>query len=241
MLSLFIGAFKEEKNMKIRFHWIIVLAAMIAALACNDSSTGPSDNIVGSGNVVTENRQVSGFVGISVSGIGEVIVDRTGVESLSITTDDNILEHLVSEVSNGILYLGPEADVSINPSQGILYRLTVSTFDRIDLSGVIEVDADGIDTEFLEINISGACAIQTEGKADRQDINTSGSSNYDGESLNSRIVNISVSGTSYILVRVSELLYGEASGSAVIEYIGNPTVNVTISGSAVVRPHQPSI
>jgi hypothetical protein len=215
---------------------IFVVTAMVFAPACDNDTNGLSDFIVGSGNVVTEARQVSGFNGIAVSGAGEVIVDRTGSESLTITTDDNILEHLVSQVQNGILILGPEENISLNPTQGITYRITAQSFDRIELSGAIAVTANGIDTDSLRIIMSGACSVQSEGRADSQDIATSGASNVNGENLESRIVNISVSGSSYILVRVSELLQGQASGTAVIEYIGNPTVNVTLSGSAVVRP-----
>lgn len=221
--------------MKNQLLLIISLAAMIATPMCN-SSNGPSEDIIGSGNVVTENRQVSGFHGIAVSGIGEVIVERTGSESLTITSDDNILPRLESEVRNGILFLGPENNVSVSPSQGIVYRLTASQFDEINVSGVVTVTADGIDTELLVTNMSGTCIVKTEGTADSQDIATSGTSNFNGENLESRTVNISVSGTSHIVVGVSELLQGQASGSSVVEYIGNPTVNVTVSGAAVVRP-----
>jgi hypothetical protein len=222
--------------MKNQLLLIIGLAAMIAAPMCNNSSNGPSEYVIGSGNVVTENRQVSGFYGIAVSGIGEVIVERTGSESLTITSDDNILPHLESEVRNGILYLGPESNVSLTPSEGIVYRLTADTFDEINVSGAVAVMASGIDTELLDTNMSGACTIQTEGKADSQDIATSGSSVYNGENLDSRTVNINVSGTSHIVVRVSEILRGLVNGAALVEYIGNPTVNVTVSGAAVVRP-----
>ena len=115
--------------------------------------------------------------------------------------------------------------------------LVYSAFDEIALSGAVEVTTSQIDTELLMINMSGACAVQTEGRADRQNIATSGSCIYDGETLDSREVTINVSGSSYIVVRVSELLEGQASGSAVVEYIGNPTVYVSISGTAVVQPH----
>lgn len=221
--------------MKNQLLLIISLIAMIATPMCN-SSNGPSDYVIGSGNVVTENRQVSGFYGIAVSGVGEVIVELTGSESLSITCDDNILPHLESEVRNGILYLGPETDVSLTPSEGIVYRLTANTFDEINVSGAVAVMASGIDTDLLDTNMSGACTVRTEGKADSQDIATSGSSVYNGEDLDSRTVNINVSGTSHIIVRVSELLRGLVSGAALVEYIGNPTVDVTVSGTAVVRP-----
>jgi hypothetical protein len=222
--------------MKNQLLLIIGLAAMIAAPMCNNSSNGPSEYVIGSGNVVTENRQVSGFHGIAVSGVGEVIVERTGNESLTITSDDNILPRLESEVRNGILYLGPESNVSLTPSEGIAYSLTADTFDEINVSGAVAVMASGIDTELLDTNMSGAYTIQTEGKADSQDIATSGSSVCNGENLDSRTVNINVSRTSHIVVRVSEILRGLVSGAALVEYIGNPTVNVTVSGAAVVRP-----
>lgn len=143
---------------------------------------------------------------------------------------------MVSEVRNGILILGPETGFSLNPTQGVIYRITARSLDWIELSGSVAVTAEAIDTELLEIIMSGACAVTSEGSASSQNIATSGSSNYKGENLESRIVNISVSGSSYILVRVDELLQGQASGSAVVEYIGNPTVNVTVSGTAIVRP-----
>jgi hypothetical protein len=216
--------------------FIIGLVAMIATPMCDNSSNGPSNIIIGSGNVVTENRQVSGFRGIAVSGIGDVIVERTGSESLNITSDDNILPRLESEVQNGILFLGPENNVSVNPSQGIIYRLSASTFDEINVSGAIAVTADGIDTDLLDVNMSGACTARTEGEVDSQSIATSGSSNYNGENLDSGTVNINVSGSSHLIVKVSDLLQGQVSGSALVEYIGNPTVNVTVSGTAVVRP-----
>jgi hypothetical protein len=221
--------------MRNRLLLIISLVAMIAAPMCN-STSGPSEYVVGSGNVVTENRPVSGFYGIAVSGVGEVIVERTGNESLAITSDDNILPHLESEVRDGILYLGPKENVSITPSDGIVYLLTASTFDEINVSGAVAVAASGIETELLDTNMSGACSVETEGEADSQDIATSGSCVYNGENLVSRTVNINVSGTSHIVVRVSEVLRGLVSGAALVEYIGNPTVDVTVSGSAVVRP-----
>ena len=221
--------------MKNHLMLIFGLAAIMATLMCN-SSSGPSEDIIGSGNVVTGNRLVSGFHGIAVSGIGEVILERTGNESLTITSDDNILPRLESEVRNGILFLGPENNVSVSPSQGIVYRLTASTFDEINVSGVVTVTADGINTELLVTNMSGTCIVETDGTADSQDIATSGTSNFNGESLDSRTVDINISGTSHIVVKVSEVLRGLVSGAALVEYIGNPTVDVTVSGSAVVRP-----
>ncbi len=83
----------------------VLTAALSGALAllwaCNSTNdivtngTTPSTTIVGSGRVVTEARPVQGFTAVSVSGGVNLIIEQTGVESLAITAEDNILEPAV--------------------------------------------------------------------------------------------------------------------------------------------------
>ena len=81
---------------------VIMLAAVIVTTACNA-------NIVnGSGDLITETREVSDFNGINLSGSGEVIVTQGDTESLTVETDDNVMEHVKSEVRGATLHLGFE-------------------------------------------------------------------------------------------------------------------------------------
>ena len=52
---------------------------------------------VGSGNVVKETREARDFDSVSLTGIGALIIQQTGEESLTIEADDNILPLLTSE------------------------------------------------------------------------------------------------------------------------------------------------
>ena len=71
----------------------LFLIGLILLTACSLSSIQDSgETITGSGNVVTENRPVSGFDGVSHTGIGRVIITQGEEESLTIEADDNILE-----------------------------------------------------------------------------------------------------------------------------------------------------
>ncbi len=75
----------------------IVLALLLVSSGCSTVS--------GSGNVVTETRQVSGFNRIDLAGSGEVTIQQGDAESLTIEADDNVLPRLTSEVSNSTLKL----------------------------------------------------------------------------------------------------------------------------------------
>ena len=60
----------------------------------------------GSGDVIVEERDVSDFEEILVTGAGRVIVTQGGSESLSIETDDNLMQYIETEVRGNTLEIG---------------------------------------------------------------------------------------------------------------------------------------
>lgn len=214
----------------------ITLVALLCLSACGDSATSSSNQTVGSGFVVTESRSVSGFTSLSVSGVGEVILESTGTESLTVTAEDNILPMLQSEVQNGVLTLGPRPNSNLSPTRGIDYRVTYRQLTFVLASGVTVIKATDIETDSFTSTASGVSVIRLSGTADRQAILLSGTSSFDGESLRTRITSVSISGVSNAVVNASERLEGEMSGSSTLEYVGNPVVAVSLSGTATVRP-----
>lgn len=208
----------------------------LATGACIDA-VGISDHrrIEGSGFLVTEARSISGFDGITVSGEGLVIVEQTGYESLHITTDDNILPYLVTEVRGGMLVMGARSNTNLSPSDGIVYHLTVRRLNEISISGAVEVEALDIDTDGLIVSMSGATHVDVAGVVDWQDVQTSGASSYWGRDLVSLVATVQSSGSSAVVVNVRDRLTASASGVALIEYVGRPRVNGSVSGGATIR------
>jgi hypothetical protein len=204
-------------------------------LACGDSPTS-NDQIIGSGNVVTESRPVSDFDGVALGGVGQLIMEPGTSEALTITAEDNILPLLRSDVRDETLFLGPDPGTALSTTQDIVYRLTFRDMRSIAVSGVTVTTATGIETEVLSVVASGVTSIDLTGRADRQNLEISGTSSYLAENLQTRITSLTVSGSTRAVVRVSERLEGVVSGSADVEYIGSPQVSVTVSGSASVRP-----
>jgi hypothetical protein len=210
------------------------LALMIGA-CINPVGVSDDNRIEGSGFLVTETRAVEGFDGIIVSGAGLVIVEQTGYESLRITTDDNLLPYIVTEVRGGMLVIGAQSNTSFSPTDGIVYHLTVRHLNEIQISGAVEVEALDIDSDGLIVTMSGATHVDVAGVVDWQDVQTSGASSYWGRDLWSRVATVGASGASAVVVNVSDHLTANASGVALIEYVGSPIVIGSVSGQATIR------
>jgi Putative auto-transporter adhesin, head GIN domain len=65
---------------------------------------GPS--ISGSGRVMSETRDVSGFSNVSFEGSGRLVIEEGGAESLTVTGDDNLLKYIETEVEGARSCLG---------------------------------------------------------------------------------------------------------------------------------------
>ncbi len=135
-----------------------------------DDITDAGDRIIGSGILASETRTVTGFDAVTVSGVGKLQIDQTGTESLTVTAEDNILPLLTSEVTDGHLVLGTPANVNLRMQQEVVYRLTVRELKSLAISGVMEVDAVDLETEALDVTMSGVSTARMAGVADRQNL-----------------------------------------------------------------------
>jgi hypothetical protein len=201
------------------------LLIVLAVSACGISVFGER----GSGNVITESRVVSGFDEILLSGSGEVVVDVDGTESLTIEAEDNIMPLLTTEVRNGRLELSTKS--SISPTVSVIYTISAATLDGLSIGGSGDITATGINADSFDAEISGSGQIEMAGTTDALDVEISGSGRYAGADLVATVATVSVSGSGHALVNVTDKMDAEVSGSGTVEYIGDPNVSSSISGS----------
>jgi hypothetical protein len=213
------------------------VVALVLASGCGGTSTiaPTSTPTIGSGVVRTESRPVQGFTAVMAGAGGRVIIERTGVESLQITADDNILPLVDATVSNGRLILGLKPNTSVTTRAGILFRVTVRDLAMIDASGRSHVDLSDIDARQLTVHLSGASSLTASGAVDDLTMDLSGASRFEGAALRVQRAHLDLSGASTAVVRVVAMLMASASGVSVIEFFGDPLVQAQTSGGSVVR------
>ena len=234
---------------------LLLFLVFLSVTACN---TG-LQVIQGSGNVITETRQVSNFDSVELSGSGEVILTQDASESLTIETDDNVMEYIEAKVENGTLKLGLvtgfPTGVNVQTYTRLVFYVSADNLTGLSTSGSGQIETDNIEADSLDLSVSGSGTIQiadllaSELRADIsgsgginlggdvavQDVDVSGSGNYEAGEVCSASVNVSVSGSGNATVCATETLDASVSGSGNVNYYGSPEINVSDSGSGNVN------
>jgi len=198
---------------------------LLAASGCDRDVFG----LRGSGNVITEPRDVSGFNEIALFGSGKVRVDMNGTESLIIEAEDNIMPLLTSEVHDGRLELSVES--SISPTSDVIYTVSAVGLEGVAVAGSGEVTATGVAADSFDVDISGSGRVEPTGTAGTLSVEISGSGRYLGEDFEASVGTVRVSGSGEAVVNVTDDLDVDVSGSGGVQYIGNPAITESVSGS----------
>jgi len=210
----------------------------------------------GSGNVITEERNISGFDSVSVSSGINLIIEQTGSESLKIEAEDNIVPKIITKVTNGklnIMYKPWTLDfIGINTSMPINVYLNVSDLNTISLSSGSTLNCKELNTEKLKVNLnSGASGeikvkvkeldtaltsgstLKVQGDAGKQEVKLSSGVTYDAENLVSKIAEVKVSSGAAATLNVSDSLDVNISSGGSVKYIGSPRIisNISSGGS----------
>lgn len=207
-------------------HWrraLALLAVGSVVTACSATA--------GSGQLATQSPQVSGFASVELAGVGELSIDQTGTESLTVSAEDNLLPLLTSEVEGDTLILGKKPNTRIVTTKPITYTLTMKDITGLAVSGSGTINAPKLTTAALRIEISGSGVITTAGNVDDQSLEISGSGRYLADGLTSKTTTAEISGSGTGNVVASNALDVKISGSGTLTYSGNPQVSQTVSGS----------
>ena len=226
--------------------WSLLLAAF--ALAACDGGSGSSkctsgcttennggEMIHGSGTVKTETRPVETFTAVRLSSSANVVIERTGTESLTVSGDDNLVSLFISEVRDGTLYLSFAKGKSFE-GKTPTYRITMKDMRTLTVSGSGDIEASKIEGDALSVSVSGSGDIRLAGQVGELTVAVAGSGGVEATKLNAKRARITVSGSGNAAVNVSDELDAKISGSGDISYLGSPKVTKNVSGSGTIKP-----
>jgi hypothetical protein len=174
------------------FPFLLVLL-FLPSLAC---ATFTPTSVTGSGEIVTQTVNVRNFDRVTLAASGDVYIEQGDTESLTIEADDNILPLLQARVRGDELILGMKPNLGLNPSQPIVYRLTVRDLNELSLNGSGNMDVEFVKTEDIKISIRGSGNITfQELTAKRVSLDLSGSGSIDIDELDASEVDTTMPGS----------------------------------------------
>jgi hypothetical protein len=212
----------------------------------------------GSGQIVTETRNVTDFMAISVEYPADVVIKQGAAESVVITADDNLLPQLSTKMSMGTLVIrNTETDWNrrINPNKPVRIIVTVINLRDVDfpsagniriekletesmnlrVSGAGSVTLDQLNTRKLVCLLSGAGGITASGVADDLNLDVSGLGSFTGKNLVNNNADVSLSGMGSASVHPKNNLVVSISGVGSVRYYGNPHISQQVGGMGIVN------
>jgi hypothetical protein len=183
--------------------------------------------VKGNGTIKTEDRTIADFSAVGIDVSCEVHWSK-GKSALTVSTDENLLPLLKTEVSDGTLRI--YSDDALAPTKGLKLTLSSPDLSTARLNGGIKFSARPISADRFKLSASGASDLVLEGSAADLDARLTGASHLNAKSLQTRTAALSLIGASDAHVAVSDNLKVSITGAGSLIYSGNPAIEQHVLG-----------
>ncbi|GLB50063.1 head GIN domain-containing protein [Neptunitalea lumnitzerae] len=226
----------------------ILTFAILFITSCNASWNG----IEGNGRSTTSTRNVGSFDGIEVAGSYHVTLEKGNEGKVTINAEENIIDYIVTEVTNNVLHIYTKDGFSLRSTRGIKITVGFSNLNKAILTGSGSIKSESvISASKMTASVTGSGDIALKVKADKVDsyvtgsgdillegdttdfkCTVTGSGDISAYELKASNVIADVTGSGDIHLYCKANLKAYVSGSGDIYYKGNPEIrDLSTSGS----------
>ena len=223
---------------------IVVLLALaiiagwdVAAAAGHRRTTinfGGSNMEKGSGQMVTELRDIGSFDRIESNIGADIIVSIGATQSVSLTYDDNLIGYVTTKVRGRKLVV--ESSRSFSSSRDCQIKIVVPQLEEVSVGGSGKIEVVGLDADRFAVEIDGSADVVASGEVGELVIEVNGSGNVDTRDLVAGEATVEINGSGDVHVMARDYLTATVNGSGDIVYTGNPgQVVKNVEGSGRIR------
>lgn len=216
-----------------------IVATLMALLfsSCNPSFNF-ANGIKGSGNITTETRASDqDFKSIKVSQGIKVNVEQSDNKSITVEADDNIQQHIITKIENGVLII--ESDKGYNSTETPLVNVKMPVINGLNASSGSEINSSEtlisnsmsvksssgssinitVEADAISLESSSGSSIEASGKALRLETSSSSGSKIDAKDLMANeVISQTASGSSTSVYPIVKLEAKASSGSSISYY-----------------------
>lgn len=246
--NLIINQIKQYIMIKIIVHVTKVILAVITTLlvsSCSftdkNGSFFGSEHVSGSGNVVTQNRDVTqNFSYISAKNGLRVYVEQGSKTSITVEADDNLQEHIITEIEDDELVIYTDANIDNAEAKRItvtlpeIKGLAASSSALLKSNSVLKSETLNLSTSSgSNLNVaveannvtcesSSGSRMTVQGNTAELTTDSSSGSNLDAKGLTAKYVTSESSSGSHVAINPSKSLEAKASSGSHISYKNVP-------------------
>ena len=207
---------------------------MVSAFAVFAAFIGWSPlGVRGDGAVKTQDRDPSGYSRLIVAGAYN-IQWTLGKPALTISTDQNLLPLIRTEVSGGALRI--DSKENLRPTRGVTITISSESLEDVELTGANTFTATQLSNSHLKLGSTGASTFNVEGSVTNLLANMTGANTLHARSLRTQTTALSLTGASTADVTVADALKASLTGACSVTYSGDPkSVENSITGAGSIR------
>jgi hypothetical protein len=197
-----------------------MLKIIILLLLFTSQIIQAEDVIEGSGNIMTESRQINDFTKLTLNMPATIRVDNQAASFLSIMADDNIIPIIKSDLKNNHLTI--TTTQSFKTKNTIEIILGTKQLQQLNLESSTQVTLNKLQGDKLMIDVKGISTIIANGNLTHLNINLSGSHKLNFQALKSQMVSLNTKGSNIVNINAQQSLDIKVKGISTIRYSGNP-------------------
>ncbi len=233
---------------------IILLVLGLAILIGGCSRVGSSLN--GSGKIIDQPIKITGFTTVSARGAFPVELYQSDQSSVTVSTDDNLIQRVLVALSGETLLISIQAPATFFPTSlkiviGMprIYGLILTEGAKASLSGFkstynFNLDMRGASTLSgyleagnLDFDISEGSQVNLKGSALDLGLQMDKAGKLDLSDYPLISASVQLQGASEATLDVQSRLTAKLEGASILYYLGNPTLtNTSISGASIMQP-----
>ena len=212
----------------------------------------------GNGSLITKERSIENFDALKVAGSFDEITSNKK-NQLSINTDENLIEDIITEVKNGTLIIRTKKNSYLKTSnrKSIKIKVPLVALKSAKLSGSGKIHSQetvesnrlntslsgsgkivlSVATQQLNSQLSGSGKIQLKGEAQQVAAKLSGSGSIRLQEVKAKDAEATLAGSGSIYLSCSNDLDATVAGSGRIRYFGEPAgkIYTKVAGSGSIR------
>ena len=192
------------------------------------------NNIQGSGNIISESRELNNFTSIILLGSIDVNIKILESNNCVVVADDNLIPYIKTEVVNNKLNIS--LNESYSSEEKLVVNINTPNYDEVSLSGSGNINILDFKNNNLSLNISGSGNITGNGEVETLVVKINGSGNLMSKEIKSKSATLTINGSGDGEVFASDSISAKINGSGNIKYFGNPeNVDSIINGSGDIK------
>ena len=178
----------------------------------------------GYGDDVKVDRELEKFTKIKIKGGVELRVVAGKNQKVTIETAEDRVEDVETYVRGDTLVIDMENHGRDNYWNRVDVEVYISMekLEGIEVLGAVEAEVEGVDSDYLEIDIKGAADLEIEGKCGELELDVKGAGDISARDLKCEKVDVNVAGAGSADVYASEEVEADVAGVASINVYGKP-------------------